>query len=78
MTGLARWFVESLFGRYLMLGLAVLAGLAFKRLQDERRGAVVAREAMQKEDRDVAKAIRTDVQRSRSGSLRPETIIYRD
>jgi hypothetical protein len=43
MTWLTRWIIDSLLGRYLMLGLAVLAGLTFKRMQDERRGVLAER-----------------------------------
>lgn len=78
MSLVAAWFSNSLMGRYVMVGLAVLAALVWKERRDVARGRRAAIEGMQSDDRETAKSIRDDVRRGRIGGVRPEAIRYRD
>lgn len=78
MSIVAAWFANSLMGRYVMVGLAVLAALVWKERRDVARGRRDALEGVRSDDAQTAKDIRDDVRRGRIGGVRTEAIRYRD
>lgn len=75
MSFIASWFAGSVVGRYILVGLAVLAAFVWKERRDVRRGKEQGAVERQKVDHEKAERIRDAV---RTGRVQPIDIQYRD